>query len=795
MGLDDAGQAPLVAQAIHGSADSKFNDIQWLETQRELAARGYGKDQVLGFTPTVAQIGQSFDVSMPEAVKGLEGAMLAFRKDTSTIEKAQDAATRTADLQVKASKISGMNFEDIVQLYKYGAAPAQMAHLSEESLLAFGAISKKSNMGGDESGVAFRALAKNLISPTAGAQVAMRAAGIDFNAFQRVPEHLDTAGFVDTVAKKFGVALDTKAQAAIGKIFSDKALIGNAAKFMPAVRAVLGDVLGGDDAKSKTKIAGLAGSYRDASMQGVDTNGLMAATITAMAKNPALANAIFGSKQGGRIYAALGEPDVLNHILDELKNQSQGFAKRVSDERMAGFDGSLSKLGNALANVETALGRAWDGQGSGGLLTDATAAAARLTQSFAEASPVVQRAATEVAALGAAAAAMKSFGLFKDGFGMGGAAVKLEGSAFQLEAAARAIQVAAGEEGVAGAVPGGAAKKGFGRAAVREGESLAKGAIAAEAVEIAATGVTLSATTIMLGALGAAVILDAIKSSMSPKPRAVDKPGYGQPFAPSGFDVNKPGLSADQGEASKFWFNRGQAHPRGGSTPVPRGPGHWALGRGGTAPHWVEDARGPTYDALMYHLDPATGHPMAVPDYGHTSGRGARIGADVPLVHATAFPPVLTDGRVKDDLVSLASRGAPVPVAIVAAPGSAAVPLPDHWLDGGRQAIEERARRSADDFRREPEAARGRSLMEHAVPLSDLKATVEGPITAQVTGSAEVSVTVRVEPSSALLQAVASAGRSTMPLSSGGSTGGVGVQRTSANPRYGTNGGTGRGPR
>ena len=142
-----------------------------------------------------------------------------------------------------------------------------------------------------------------------------------------------------------------------------------------------------------------------------------------------------------------------------------------------------------------------------------------------------------------------------------------------------------------------------------------------------------------------------------------------------------------------------------------------------------------------------------------------------------------------------AVSGAPVPVAIVSTPAALPPPIPDHWLEGGRAGIKERSRRGRDDFLRDHEATVGQRMMEHAAPLSDLKAIVEGPVTAQVTGSAEVSVTVRVEPTSALLQAVASAGRASMPLTSGGSTGGVGVQRTSANPQHGTNGGTGRGPR
>ena len=40
MGLTDDQQKPLVDQAIHMGATTKFNDIQALEAQRELAARG-----------------------------------------------------------------------------------------------------------------------------------------------------------------------------------------------------------------------------------------------------------------------------------------------------------------------------------------------------------------------------------------------------------------------------------------------------------------------------------------------------------------------------------------------------------------------------------------------------------------------------------------------------------------------------------------------------------------------------------------------------------------------------------
>jgi hypothetical protein len=121
MGLTDEQQEPLVRQAIHGGANSKFNDIQWLEGQRELAARGLNVDQVMALTEIASKLGQAMDKSLPDSVKALEGAMFGFGKDISTYDRAVANARRTADLQVKASKISGMNYDDLVQAYKYGA--------------------------------------------------------------------------------------------------------------------------------------------------------------------------------------------------------------------------------------------------------------------------------------------------------------------------------------------------------------------------------------------------------------------------------------------------------------------------------------------------------------------------------------------------------------------------------------------------------------------------------------------------------------------------------------------------
>lgn len=437
MGLNDEQMEPLIRQAIHGSAVSKYNDIQWLEGQRDLASRGYGLDQVSAFAPVAALIGQAFDVSLPDGVKALEGAMLGFRKDTTTFEKAMAAAKRTADLEVKASKISGLSYDDIIAAYKFGASPATMGHLSEEAMLSFAAIAKKANMGGDESGTAFRALVKNLLSPTAGAKEAMMAAGIDYAKFQKGPRQgINMAGFVSLVARKYGVRLNKGAQAALGTIFNDPDKLLDPDQFTPDVTAALKGQLKGKDAKSLKSIAGLATRFRDASMSGVDTNGLLAAIMTAIVKNPALSNAIFGSKQGGRINAALGDADLYNRTKDQLDNHADGFAQTVSDKRMAGLDGAMARLENSTKNLETAIARALDNDGKGGFLTGAADKAARFVQALAEAPPSLQRLATTAGLAAAAFAGFKSVETLMGGFGLKGAAAALTEAATALSAAA-----------------------------------------------------------------------------------------------------------------------------------------------------------------------------------------------------------------------------------------------------------------------------------------------------------------------------------------------------------------------
>ncbi len=443
MGISDEEQAPLVKQAIHMGATTKFNDIQVLEAQRELAARGVKRDQIMGMMGPAASLGSALDLKLPDAVKQMEGAIFGFKKSMGTLEEAQKSAQQTADYQVKAAKISGMTPEDIQQLYKFGATPARMGKISEASLLGFGGILKKANIGGDEAGVAFRALMSTAQAPTAGAKTALLANGLNYKNYQRVPDRLAVDPFAEDVAARYGVKLNGETRAGLGKLFADKATISDPAKFNPAVTALLRGQLQGSDAKSLKSIAGAAGRYRDKAVNEVDTNAFIKDLIPKLANNLPLANALFGSKQGGRIATALGDGDTLKHIISEIESGSDGYAGKIAAERMAGFDGAVSRFEGAVKNLETAVGRSFDNAGKGGPLSWGVDLGARATQWAAELPPGVL--AGGAAAAYAAGKGAQIYGGFKllqlltTGGGLTASAVALDGSAAALTAAAATL--------------------------------------------------------------------------------------------------------------------------------------------------------------------------------------------------------------------------------------------------------------------------------------------------------------------------------------------------------------------
>lgn len=405
-GLTEQQADPLVRQAIHGGATSKYNDIQWLEAQKDILSRGLSVDATREVVQTAVGPGQAFGISLPEAAKLLEGAVFGLGKDTSTAAAAKAGAGRSADLMVRGAKLTGMSSDDIRELYKFGGNAARMGGLSEETLLAFGGLGKKANIGGDEMGVAWRALVARLLSPTQKGKEALAASGINYSQFQRMPASLSVDNFASSIAQQYGVKLDGGARGALQRAFSDPAVFGNAGAFNTAVVDALRGQSGIKGAQDLAKVAKSSERFRQFSVEGVNTNALLAAIMKAIhGGNLAVANAYFGEKQGGRMATALRDEDLFNQVVEKLEHTQEGFATEISNKMMGGFDGAMSRFEGSVKNLETAIGRAWDKGPNGGALTGAFNIAGQMIQHYAELDDGVIKVTTGLGVLAAGATA------------------------------------------------------------------------------------------------------------------------------------------------------------------------------------------------------------------------------------------------------------------------------------------------------------------------------------------------------------------------------------------------------
>ena len=377
--------AGIIDMAIHGGATSKYNDIQWLEGAKALGGRGVKAKSTMGILPEAAQYGMALDVNLPDAVAGIEGSLFGFQRDLSDPAKAAAAARRTADVQVRAAKAFGLTHNDLKGVYEYGALAAQTSGLSEEKLLAFGGLGKKLNIEGSAQGNAFRAMTGKLLAPTQKGREALAGVGIDYAGFQQMPERLSVDSFGSMIAQQYGVKLNGKARAKLEAGFTNKDTFGSSSAFAVMVRDALKGQVGISGAKDLNKVAGSAERFRRNNVEKVDANGLFDAIMKKIqGGNLALANSIFGEKQGTRIMAAMRDEKLWTESVDKVERTPEGFAKEVADKRMAGFDGAISRLEGARKNLETAIGRSFDNGGENGPLTVATNASAKLVQAFAE---------------------------------------------------------------------------------------------------------------------------------------------------------------------------------------------------------------------------------------------------------------------------------------------------------------------------------------------------------------------------------------------------------------------------
>lgn len=380
-------------------------------------------------------------------------------KDITTKEKALRESQLAVNRVVRMAKLGGMTAEDVPQYLKFGAGANSVVGVDEDAFLAIGALAKLGGLPGQEAGVFMRQVAGKLASPTKKGLTAMRAAGIDYSKFVRMPDKLETGRLESQFQQEVGIGFTPEVRRRLDKVLANKGVLADRNKLTELVTKAVSPLFpttkkGKMAASDRAKIAKTTGSFYAASGSGVDAQGLLDTLMQAPLTLQQI-NSILDYRQGGRFAVTQRQRDeyVVSRKLIRDTDSDPNFAKNKADEIMGGLGGSLENLKGSFENLQQSIGEA-----NGALLKFSFDAMGTSFDWVSNLSTEGRQAATAlaaIAALGSAGYIMKQ--LFT-GFGLGGSAIALDASAAALMGAATALggssvagKVAAGAAGAAGA--------------------------------------------------------------------------------------------------------------------------------------------------------------------------------------------------------------------------------------------------------------------------------------------------------------------------------------------------------
>ncbi len=363
MGLSDEAQKPFLEQARRLGTNSQFSANQVLEAQLDLAQRGVKQEFIVPMIEQAKNYAAAMNVSLPDAAKTLEAIIFSTGKHIESAGEAFAVMEKTVNMSVKLAKIGGLDNEDIKGAFKFGALSGSKAGLSDELMGSAFALMRRSGIEGSEAGVAVRAMASKLMSPTRSGLMALNAMGIDYNKFQKMPGGLSVDNFGKSVQTELGTTISAKNRKRLEDVFNNSEIVADRNQFTAAVTDILKDQFvnkkGKVDAASAKKIAKVAGAFHKLSAENIDAMGLLMAIAEA---NPNMAqlNALFTSQQAGRISTVVRNIDLLKEYLHKLMDVPNDFAKGIGEERMGGFAGAVKRFEMSVNTLYARIGESND---------------------------------------------------------------------------------------------------------------------------------------------------------------------------------------------------------------------------------------------------------------------------------------------------------------------------------------------------------------------------------------------------------------------------------------------------
>ena len=312
------------------------------------------------------------NIDMETAGHTVIAYLKALNKDISTPEKAAAESSRAVNMMLKASKLSGLNHNDVAEFIRFGGAPGTFAGFSDPFKFAVLAAQKRAGTDGALSGTFMRALAGYSVAPTKKGLGALADVGIDYDSFVKNRKPASGENFAKGLMQRYGIRLSKDQMARVNETMSGTYLDETGAEVpimssrdrfvsevLPIVEESLGKAKNGKTlAADKAKVVKDLNAYFNSTMGDVDVEGLFRAIV---AKDPSMQvlNAFLGKEQGGRFIALLQQMKYFEKDFASLGHVPDDFAKKIGDYLMAGLYGSQQNAEGSVETAKTKIGEAW----------------------------------------------------------------------------------------------------------------------------------------------------------------------------------------------------------------------------------------------------------------------------------------------------------------------------------------------------------------------------------------------------------------------------------------------------
>jgi TP901 family phage tail tape measure protein len=354
--------ASRAAQAYRLGPETGLKPTDIMKAQQTLAGRGVKKQFVEPFVEELGNYSRAMNSSIEDSARTLETIIFSTNQHIENAAEAQTTMRRQIDIAVKAAKLGGLEDRDIQEAAKFGAGASHAAGFKNETFWGITAALSRAGYHGAEAGVAARAIASKLVSPSNKGFDALAAMGVNYNDFTTMPAGA-RAGTLDSMMKRrFGKSLSSRQVESVDRILADENLTSDYDKLIPALSNVMVQSFqhngkGKVGAQDAQKVAKLVRDFAKMMTESVNVEGLLQAILETHPHLQQL-NALFTAEHGAKVGALAENLERFKEIVTGINSVHESFAREIGDKRMEGLAGSLNKLEAAVEALELRIGAA-----------------------------------------------------------------------------------------------------------------------------------------------------------------------------------------------------------------------------------------------------------------------------------------------------------------------------------------------------------------------------------------------------------------------------------------------------